>query len=180
MLAAPVVFALDARQRVIDTFLKRFQRIAHRSAANMSNQPGGNIFITRLFPRFAQGRFLKVLAVKPLLEFDQPFTGEIARAIDHRLQCRLRVRGTLHQRVKGFEEILRRVVITVQRFYAQHFIVDIEEDRRIIQVIDISFQLFQAGDKARQLVKDFGAPVRPFFPQARGEAVKAHPRRVLA
>lgn len=57
--------------------------------------------------------------------------------------------GTLHQRVKGFEEILRRVVITVQRFYAHHFIVDIEEDRRIIQVVDVGFQLFQTGDKAR-------------------------------
>ena len=79
----------------------------------------------------------------------RPFTGEIARAINHRLQCRLCIRGTLHQRVKGFEEILRRVVITVQRFYAHHFIVDIEEDRRIIQVVDVGFQLFQTGDKAR-------------------------------
>jgi hypothetical protein len=27
-----------------------------------------------------------MLAVKPLLQFHQPFTGEVARAIDHRLQ----------------------------------------------------------------------------------------------
>jgi hypothetical protein len=67
LLAAPVVFALNARQRVIDTFLKRFQRIAYRCTSNMTNQPGGDIFIARLFPCFAQGRFLKVLAVKPLL-----------------------------------------------------------------------------------------------------------------
>ena len=113
-----------------------------------------------------------MLAVKPLLQFHQSFAGEVARAIDHRLQRRLGVRGVLHQRIERFEEILRCVVIAVQRFDAYYLIVNIEEDGSLAQGVDIGFQPFQAGDKAGKLIEDLGAPVRPFFPQARSQTAK--------
>lgn len=107
-----------------------------------------------------------MLAVKPLLQFHQPFTGEVARAINHRLQRGLGVRGALHQLIKRFEEILRRVVIAIQRFDAHHLIVNIEENGGLAQCVDIGFQPFEARDKAGKLIKNLGAPVRSFFPQA--------------
>lgn len=54
-----------------------------------------------------------MLAVKPLLQLHQAFAGEVSRAIDHRLQRRLGVRGMVDQVIKCFEKILRRIVIAV-------------------------------------------------------------------
>lgn len=115
----------------------------------MADQAGGNIFVARRFPRAAQGRLFKMLAVKPLLQFHQPFTGEVTRAIDHRLQRGLGVRGVLHQRIERFEEILRCVVVAVQRFDAYHLIVNIEENgasrRALISVFSLSRRAIKPG-----------------------------------
>lgn len=146
----------------------------------MADQAGGNIFVARRFPRAAQGRLFKMLAVKPLLQFHQPFTGEVTRAIDHRLQRGLGVRGVLHQRIERFEEILRCVVVAVQRFDAYHLIVNIEENGGLTQGVDIGCQPFETGDKAGKLIENLGAPVRPFFPQARSQTTKVNARGIQA
>lgn len=103
-----------------------------------------------------------MLAVKPLLQFHQPFTGEVARAINHRLQRGLGVRGALHQLIKRFEEILRRVVIAVQRFDAHHLIVNIEENRGIAQSVDIGFQPSVRAIKPGSLLKISALQCGPF------------------
>lgn len=79
--------------------LKRFQHRLQRGGAPIS--PGNDIFIARLLPCFAR-EIPQVLAVKPLIWLSPAFTGEIAQAINHRLQCRLCIPGTLHQRSQGF------------------------------------------------------------------------------
>ncbi|KJU01697.1 transposase, partial [Salmonella enterica subsp. enterica serovar Heidelberg str. 79-0480] len=86
------------------------------------------------------------------------------------------VRGVLHQRIERFEEILRCVVVAVQRFDAYHLIVNIEENGGLTQGVDIGFQPFETGDKAGKLIENLGAPVRPFFPQARSQTTKVNAR----